>query len=362
MIVSHLKIAHDVWLKLYNTYEDSSEIKSSHRDTYNRQYQTFSQKLRESLDDYFARFESIVSSLRSCGPLAYFDNKRAKQLLYALDDHVWGMKITALEESANFATLDTEKLFSKLKSHELFQIMMLLLLVKLLLLVLVLVAMTLTPPTPLYHLLWSLLCLTWLQLLMSSTRASQITRSPCWQENSAPYTSSARRGGDLLGAASSGATPPTSSPTAPSRRSSTPPLISTTTTTRTTHIAHLEAIRILLAFTASKRFKLYQMDVKSAFLNCVIQEEVFVRQPSGFKNSKYPNRVYNLLKTLYGLKQAPWAWYATLKIFLLEHEYVMGSVDKALFTLNHGIDSLLVHIYMDDIIFGGTSHTLVSRF
>jgi hypothetical protein len=62
-----------------------------------------------------------VSSLRSYGPLAYFDNEHVKQLLYALDDSVWGMKITALEESADFATLDTEKLFSKLKSHELFR-------------------------------------------------------------------------------------------------------------------------------------------------------------------------------------------------------------------------------------------------
>jgi hypothetical protein len=60
-----------------------------------------------------------VSNLRACGPLAYTDNEHAKQLLYALDDHVWGMKIIALEESTNFATLDTEKLFSKLKSHEL---------------------------------------------------------------------------------------------------------------------------------------------------------------------------------------------------------------------------------------------------
>jgi hypothetical protein len=57
--------------------------------------------------------------LRACDPLAYTDNEHAKQLLYTLDDHVWGMKITALEESADFATLDTEKLFSKLKSHEL---------------------------------------------------------------------------------------------------------------------------------------------------------------------------------------------------------------------------------------------------
>jgi hypothetical protein len=78
--VTHLETAHDVWIKLCNIYEGCSEIKSSRRDTYNRQYQTFSQKPGESLDDCFARFESIVSSLRSCGPLAYSDNKRAKQL------------------------------------------------------------------------------------------------------------------------------------------------------------------------------------------------------------------------------------------------------------------------------------------
>jgi hypothetical protein len=117
--VAHLETAHDIWLKLCNIYEGSSEIKSSRRDTYNRQYQTFSQKSGESLDDCFARFESIVSSLHSCDPLAYSNNECAKQLLYILDDSVWGMNITALEESADFATLDTEKLFSKLKSHEL---------------------------------------------------------------------------------------------------------------------------------------------------------------------------------------------------------------------------------------------------
>jgi hypothetical protein len=104
---------------LCNTYESYSEIKSSRRDIYNRQYQTFSQKPGESLDDCFAHFESIVSRLRSCGPLAYSDNERAKQLLYALDDFVWGMKMIDLEESTDFVILDTKKLFSKLKSHEL---------------------------------------------------------------------------------------------------------------------------------------------------------------------------------------------------------------------------------------------------
>jgi hypothetical protein len=67
-------------------------------------------------------------------------------------------------------------------------------------------------------------------------------------------------------------------------------------------IARLEAIRILLAFVASKEFKLYQIYVKSVFLNCVIQEEVYVRQPPGFESPKYPDRVYKLSKALYGLK------------------------------------------------------------
>jgi hypothetical protein len=76
--VAHLETAYEVWLKLCNTYEGLSEIKSSRKDTYNRQYQTFSQKSEESLDDCFARFESIVSSLRSCDPLAYSDNEHDK--------------------------------------------------------------------------------------------------------------------------------------------------------------------------------------------------------------------------------------------------------------------------------------------
>jgi hypothetical protein len=76
--ISRLETAHGVWLKLCNTYEGSSEIKSSRKDTYNRQYQTFSQKPGESLYDCFVRFESIVSNLRTCGPLAYTDNEHAK--------------------------------------------------------------------------------------------------------------------------------------------------------------------------------------------------------------------------------------------------------------------------------------------
>jgi hypothetical protein len=72
--------------------------------------------------------------------------------------------------------------------------------------------------------------------------------------------------------------------------------------------------------------------------------------------------VYKLSKALYELKQAPWAWYTRLKTFLLEQGYVMGSIDKTLFTLKHGNDFLLIQIYVDDIIFGGLSHSLVSSF
>ena len=127
-------------------------------------------------------------------------------------------------------------------------------------------------------------------------------------------------------------------------------------------MARLEAIRILLAFAVAKGFKLYQMDVKSAFLNRVIEEEVYVRQPPGFESEKYPHRVYKLQRVLYGLKHAPRAWYGRLRGFLLSKGFVMGTVDKTLFLLKHGNDLLIVQIYVDNIIFGGSSHDLVARF
>ncbi|WVZ52850.1 LOW QUALITY PROTEIN: hypothetical protein U9M48_003869 [Paspalum notatum var. saurae] len=124
-------------------------------------------------------------------------------------------------------------------------------------------------------------------------------------------------------------------------------------------VARLEAIRILLAFAASKGFKLQQMDVKSAFRT---EEEVYVRQPPGFESARFSDRVYKLRKALYGLKQAPRAWYARLKSLLLKSGFVMGLVDKTLFLLSRGGDTLIVQIYVDDIIFGGSSHALVSSF
>jgi hypothetical protein len=127
-------------------------------------------------------------------------------------------------------------------------------------------------------------------------------------------------------------------------------------------VAHLEVIRILLAFFVAKGFKLYQMNVKSAFLNGVLEEEVYVRQPPGFESEKYRHRVYNLRKALYGLKQAPRAWYSRLRGFPFERGFEMGKVDQTLFLLRQGRDILIVHVYVDDIVFGGSSNSLVARF
>ncbi|XP_015057420.1 uncharacterized protein LOC107003608 [Solanum pennellii] len=87
-------------------------------------------------------------------------------------------------------------------------------------------------------------------------------------------------------------------------------------------VARMEAIRILIAFAAFMGFKLYQMDVKSAFLNGDLKEEVFVKQPPGFEDAELPDHMFRLNKALYGLKQAPRAWYERLSKFLLKNEHL----------------------------------------
>jgi hypothetical protein len=127
-------------------------------------------------------------------------------------------------------------------------------------------------------------------------------------------------------------------------------------------IARLEAIKILLAFSVAKGFRLYQTDVKSAFLNGFLEEEVYVRQPPGFESVEFPHRLYKLRKALYGLKQAHRAWYGRLRGFLFSKGFEMGKVDKTLFLLRQDDDILIVQVYVSDIFFGGSSHSLVARF
>ncbi|GKC57339.1 retrovirus-related pol polyprotein from transposon TNT 1-94 [Tanacetum coccineum] len=127
-------------------------------------------------------------------------------------------------------------------------------------------------------------------------------------------------------------------------------------------VARLEAIRIFLVFTTYMNFIVYQMDVKSAFLNGKLKEEVYVKQPPGFESNEFPNHVCKLDKALYRLKQAPKAWYETLSIFLAEHKFVKGKIDNNLFIYKTQTDVILVQIYVDDIIFGFTSIKLCKQF
>ncbi|KAI3685578.1 hypothetical protein L6452_34826 [Arctium lappa] len=127
-------------------------------------------------------------------------------------------------------------------------------------------------------------------------------------------------------------------------------------------IARLEAIRMFLAFPAYRNFTVYQMDVKTAFLNGKLKEEVYVSQPEGFVNKDHPNHVYFLDKALYGLKQAPREWYDELSAFLVKSGFTKGSIDTTLFIYHSNLDICLVQIYIDDIIFGATNQSLCTWF
>ncbi|GJR91060.1 retrovirus-related pol polyprotein from transposon TNT 1-94 [Tanacetum coccineum] len=127
-------------------------------------------------------------------------------------------------------------------------------------------------------------------------------------------------------------------------------------------VARLEAIRIFLAFAAHMNMVVYQMDVKTAFLNGNLREEVYVSQPDGFVDPDNPNHVYKLKKALYGLKQAPRAWYDMLSSFLISQDFSKGSVDPTLFICKEGKELLLVQVYVDDIIFAASTPELCDLF
>ncbi|GJY98529.1 retrovirus-related pol polyprotein from transposon TNT 1-94 [Tanacetum coccineum] len=120
-------------------------------------------------------------------------------------------------------------------------------------------------------------------------------------------------------------------------------------------VARLEAIRLFIAHAASMNMVIFQMDVKTAFLNGELNEVVYVSQPEGFVDPEHPSHVYRLKKALYGLKQAPRAWYDKLSAFLIKSGFTKGVVDPTLFTRKTGKHLLLVQIYVDDIIFASTN-------
>ncbi|GJX24494.1 retrovirus-related pol polyprotein from transposon TNT 1-94 [Tanacetum coccineum] len=107
-------------------------------------------------------------------------------------------------------------------------------------------------------------------------------------------------------------------------------------------IARLEAVRIFLMFAAHMNMIVYQMDVKTAFLNGILRKKVYVSQPDRFVDPNNPNHVYRLKKALYGLKQAPRAWYDLLSSFLLSQVFSKGTIDPTLFISKKGKDILLI--------------------
>jgi len=117
-----------------------------------------------------------------------------------------------------------------------------------------------------------------------------------------------------------------------------------------------------LAFASFKDFKFFQLDVKSAFLNGSIEEEVYVEQPPRFVDPTHLDFIFKLEKTLYDLKQALRAWYERLSTFLVSNEFVKGKVDTTLFTKHIDSDILIVQIYVDDIIFGSINEILCKDF
>ncbi|KAI3678345.1 hypothetical protein L6452_37633 [Arctium lappa] len=127
-------------------------------------------------------------------------------------------------------------------------------------------------------------------------------------------------------------------------------------------VARIEAIRMLLAYAAHKNFTVYQIDVKTVFLNGILKEEVYVSQPEGFVNPDKPTHVYILDKALYGLKQAPRAWYDVLSKFLVKSGFSKGKVDTTLFIKKEKADIILIQIYVDDIIFGPTNPKYCKNF
>nr|GEV32780.1 retrovirus-related Pol polyprotein from transposon TNT 1-94 [Tanacetum cinerariifolium] len=124
-------------------------------------------------------------------------------------------------------------------------------------------------------------------------------------------------------------------------------------------VARLEAIRIFLAYAAHMNIVVYQVDVKTAFLNGNLREEVYVSQSDGFVDPDNLNHVYKLKKALYGLKQALRVWYDMLASFMISQDCSKVLVDPTMFICRDGKELFLVQIYVDDIIFAASTPELL---
>jgi hypothetical protein len=127
-------------------------------------------------------------------------------------------------------------------------------------------------------------------------------------------------------------------------------------------IARLESIRMFLAFASFNNFKVYQMDVKSSFMNGYLEEEVYIEQPEGFLLSENEYYVFRLKTSLYGLKKAPKAWYSRLDKYLQWKDFKRGTTYSNLYINIDNAEMLIIVVYVDDIIFGSNSNRMRQKF
>ena len=128
------------------------------------------------------------------------------------------------------------------------------------------------------------------------------------------------------------------------------------------HVAQLEAIRMFLALSCHKNFKVYQMDAKSAFLNGKLEKEVYIEKSEGFLLSKNKDYVYKLKRSLYGLKQAPRAWFSRLDSYLKQQGFKRGFNESNIYLKFEDKNMISVVVYVDDIIFGSNLQNLSVDF
>jgi len=128
-------------------------------------------------------------------------------------------------------------------------------------------------------------------------------------------------------------------------------------------VARWDTIRLTLSIAANCGWKVYQLDVKSAFLHGEIEEEVYVEQTKGFEVKGAEDKVYKLKKALYGLKQAPRAWFSKIESYFVKKGFERSTSDHTLFTKKEGeTDVLIVNLYVDDLIFTGSSEKMFEEF
>lgn len=121
-------------------------------------------------------------------------------------------------------------------------------------------------------------------------------------------------------------------------------------------------IRVALSLAVHHNWSLRQLDVSNAFLHGMLEEEVYMKQPLGYRDPHHPNYVCKLRKALYGLKQAPRAWYSTFSTFLLSSGFVNSRPNPSLFISSKGLDITLLLVYVDDIIITGSNSTSIDDF